>query len=132
MPEVKDRFLDNAEELDKIIKENIWFGSGNRDIALEFLEAMVDNYKDKVQDLTTKLEAKQNEENEDHEPEIIEVTPPTFKSIDYGLGHLVFDTYHINLKFWDDLETFIQGWKQNCGKQQFIDTKRLFHYTKRK
>lgn len=105
----EDKFMGNAEELEKIIKENIWFGP--KDEALEFLEAMVDNYDDKATELDRTIESIEDDKNE----ELVEDGEDILKLIasDYGLGVLHYSNENINLDFQIQLEQFIQNFKNN-------------------
>lgn len=122
----QDIFNSNAEELRKIINENIWFGQKNRDIALEFLDACIDNYNTKVEKLLEDRE--DNDLREDISGKIINMKSPIeddedddeyfdpdpfYTSVDYGFGEFNYENRDLNLKFKMALEEFIENFKNN-------------------
>jgi len=119
--EKKQLFTENAEELRKIIKENI--GENNQEVAIEFLDAIIENHNARVKYLQGQLEsAKEDLKNcESEAPNFSFIDQPnSFDDIDYGMGMLIYYSVNINMKFQEQLRDFCQQWKENAGKVKLI------------
>lgn len=105
-----DKFTSNSDELRKIINENIWFGSENRDIALEFLDAIIQNHQDEINNIKSNIV---QVVQEDPEEDIEYYNPEDYTEADYGLGKLIYCDINMNLRFQYAFENFIQKFKVN-------------------
>jgi hypothetical protein len=110
---MEDKFTSNAEELRKIIKENIWFGS--KDEAFEFLDAVIENHKQVTEFPATELQ-KLKEENSELEErieflEMCTIDPDNYTTEILPFGEFEYKHKGLNLAFLNKLEEFIKQFK---------------------
>ncbi len=105
-----NKFTSNTDELRKIIKENIFFGAGNQEVALEFLDAIIENHREEVQELKDNMVTVEEKEfyGEDWDYD-----PDEFYEADYGLGTFIYSKRELNLRFLQAFENFIEEFKNN-------------------
>lgn len=110
---MEDKFTSNAEELRKIIQENIWFGK--KDEAFEFLDAVIENHKQATEYPAADIEILKTEKSELEERieflEMCTIDPDDYTTEILQFGEFEYKHKGLNLAFINKLEDFIDSFK---------------------